>query len=250
MKNIVFVGDSFCAHWGRLGDSESPHRGPGQGPGNGNPHQIVNVGHPGLVAAYWGDRLRCFGYGGKSWWYSWCRFQRTLRQEPDLLSQARAVIFFHTDCNRINCQSEPLTIMHSPTNFAQSDHTDSVADRALASAYAQYVRHDLYDEDFQQWAQQQYFRTLARDLGHLQTVHFNCFKESVTDSVELLPGAVFTTPLYEVSHRQPDTADRELANHLNAHNNQALAQVIIQAVEQYWSGARIIDLANFEQRIR
>jgi len=122
-------------------------------------------------------------------------------------------------------------------------------DPGLADASRLWLMH-LHDYEFQDWAQQQYFRELAREYSTVKTIHFHCFKHTVQYS-DLLPGMVYTTPLIEISKRESGADERSFvqdgrANHMNAHNNRALAQVIISAIDNYSPGLHTINLTGFD----
>jgi hypothetical protein len=122
-------------------------------------------------------------------------------------------------------------------------------DPELADASRLWLLH-LHDYEFQDWAQQQYFRELAHDYSTVKTIHFHNFKHSVQSS-DLLPGMVYTTPLMEISTREPGVDESWVvqdgrANHLNPHNNRALAQVIIGAIDNYRPGLHTINLTGFD----
>jgi hypothetical protein len=62
---------------------------------------------------------------------------------------------------------------------------------------------------------------------------------------------VYTTPLMEISTREPGADERSFvqdgrANHMNPHNNRALAQVIISAIDNYRPGLHTINLTGFD----
>jgi hypothetical protein len=75
-----------------------------------------------------------------------------------------------------------------------------------------------------------------------------------------LPGTVFTTPLVRITVGQEIGTTTEIENsmnntmtnghihnHFNDHNNRAMAQVVIDALENYQPGMRTIDLIKFDQ---
>jgi hypothetical protein len=246
-NTIIFVGDSYCA-W----TDQSTYDFSGQ-----PQHQYYkkdSPGHPAIVSAHYRDDLFCYGYGGKSWWYSRNKFQQALKQNPAMLDTARAVVFCHTDAWRINSTNQTLTTFHLPQNYGRWDNQQNPWDVELADASQLWLKH-LCDLEFQEWAQQQYFRELAQQYTNIKTIHFHCLSHSV-ESSDLLPGMVYTTPLCTISGGEPgakaiiNDSKRRLtdtrANHMNAHNNWALAQVIIGAIDNYSPGQHTIDLSGFD----
>ena len=257
MSNIIFVGDSFCSATDSQTWQQQQSRHQGYLPDG-------ELGYPSLVAKHYGAKLHCFGYGGKSWWYSYQQYIKALAAQPTWWDDLVALVFCHTDSHRINTTDEELTTTHAPHIFPRSN-CKSAVDQQLASAYEQYVRY-LVDDDFQRWAHQQYFRELANTYGNplpipgaqrrVKTIHFHCFEDTVIMS-GLLPGRVFTTALNAISRCEFAGTDDEFikfvstadhrANHLNTHNNQALAQVIIDSVDHYVEGESPINLSGFDQ---
>jgi hypothetical protein len=238
MTNIIFVGDSYCA------STSSEHY-----DANGR-QQFQDYkpypGHPAIVADHYGVDLYSYGYAGKSWWYSYRKFQQALKNNPNRLADALAVVFFHTDASRINSMNQELTSLHLPQHFGQLLKRVPI-DTELAEASRLWVRH-LYDIEFQDWAERQYFMELARQYSKVKTIHFHCFDASVIYS-DLLPGRIYTTPLYIISDNEPGQKQPmgdTRANHLNEQNNLALADVIIQAIDRYTPGQYPIPLEGFD----
>jgi hypothetical protein len=238
MSNIVFVGDSYCA------DTDQKHydfngQQPFQAAGN-------YTGHPALVADHYTDNLYSYGYKGKSWWYSFQKFQLGLQLHPSLLADARAVVFFHTHSFRINTMNQELTTIHLPQHFGQLLKRVPI-DTELAEASRLWVEH-ICDFEFQEWAQQQYFMNLKELYSEVKTIHFHCFDASVIYG-DLLPGVIYTTPLYTISDNEPGQKQPRgdtRANHLNEQNNLALSDVIIQAIDNYTPGQHPIPLEGFD----
>ena len=239
-NTIIFVGDSYCA-W----TDQSTYDFSGQ-----NQHQTYKKdcpGHPAIVAEHYRAELVCHGYSGKSWWYSYQKFRQALKQNPGIIDTAQAVVFCHTDAGRINSTNEELSVSHMPTNYSRSTHLNRPWDDELADASQSWIRH-LHDTEFQDWAQQQYFQELAQQYTNIKTIHFHCFEHSVGYS-DLLPGMVYTTPLFSISDKEPGWSNHTQdtrANHFNRHNNWALAQVIIGAIDNYSPGLHTIDLTGFD----
>jgi hypothetical protein len=238
MANIVFVGDSYCASL----DPKTYEF---------NRHQQFQdykdyPGHPAIVATHYGADLYCYGYSGKSWWYSYRRFQEALQNNSTRLANTLAIVFFHTDSSRMNTSNQELTSLHSPQHFDQSPKKDPL-DFELADASRSWFKY-LYDTQFQEWAQRQYFMELKRQYSEVKTIHFHCFEYSVEYS-DLLPGMVYTTPLFTISNGEPGekkTVGDARANHFNAHNNNELAQTIIRAIDRYEPGKHTIALEGFD----
>ena len=147
--------------------------------------------HPTLVADYFNWRLIPLGFSGRSWWYSRYRLLDVIKHDA-ILDHCQVLVFFHTGYSRIK-------IAHEKT-----ESTVTSSDPAVQS----YYKH-LYDDDFNRWAQQQWFKEINTVYGHLKTIHFNCFSTSV-DYCNLLPGIDRKSTRLNSSHtdisRMPSSA--------------------------------------------
>lgn len=236
--DIFFVGDSFCNCFHI--DSK---RGPWP------PHwqygvTTTNLLHPSLVADYFDYKLHVHGYGGKSWWYSRCKFFSDLekcRTNPKQTFDLKAVIFFHSDPWRINNSWNDS--LNQTRQFDEPEKT--------------YYYKNILDPDFQQWCQAQWYHEIAREFGdELKTLHFFCFPKSMRNS-DCLPGMVFDNiSMIEISIAELTGSREEINrmmsieeqrfNHLSGVNNRALAEFIIQSIENYNPGRHCIDLDKFD----
>lgn len=236
-KIIAFIGDSFCCTYGQ-GDFEA------------HGSQLRQVGtkdptHPNIVVNHFNAAIDPCGYGGRSWWYSRSKFEDKWSHRLDQLEkECMALVFFHTEHSRINNN------WNDKLGMLQNCKSDGATGRAVEN----YYQH-IFDEKFNQWAQEQWFREINRRYGHLKTVHFHCFNDTQRIG-HLLPGVVFDTPLLHISIGElTGTCDEIIKkmgltetrhNHLSEHNNRALAEVIIQAIENMAPGHYNIPMDNFE----
>lgn len=230
-KYIAFIGDSFCAYYG----SDTPV--------NSVRHQFAVPGtaYPTVVGNYYQCDIAAYGFVGKSWWYSWSKFWKDWESKLD---QLEAVVFTHTDHTRINSAiSDEFPLM-------SSEHVDSGSMAKVNKDYFKYI----YDQDFSMWAQEQYFKTLNEKFKHTKTVHLHGYPFSVEKSY-LLPGVVFSTPLIQISIGEIQGTKKEITkafsdgrtNHMNTYNNQVLADIIIQALDNYVPGEYKLPLEKFQQ---
>jgi len=245
---IAFIGDSFCAaisqdHWIRNGSRLWQHG-----------VESTNDAFPSLVADHYDLNLLAHGYGGKSWWYSRAQFLKQLTQTPKIINKLDAIVFCHTNYHRINSDS----VYASSTNHqtAQRDENSYIneEDRQVSEAQVQWIKH-LYDEEFQKWAQTNWFREITREWSHVKQVHFHCFADNEnTQHNHLLVGQRFTTPLIHVSVAELAGSSREIrnqlmtdkrSNHLSDDNNQALAKITIDALDNYEHKVRPLDMSMF-----
>jgi hypothetical protein len=202
--------------------------------------------HTSLVAKHYGLELICHGYNGQGWWYSRSQLFKQIAANPDLLDQTLAIVFFHTDWHRINTATQDVNTIYSILNTKNFKSTD------FDNAHINWFKH-LYDRDFQEWAGQQWFEELTRDFSHVKQVHFHSF-EGTNNYNHLLLGQRFVTPLIDISHNELAGSKKEImdfmivdnrANHLSDKNNQALADIIIDAVDNYQHKSHELAMSSF-----
>jgi hypothetical protein len=230
-KYIAFIGDSFCASYG---PSTSL---------SGNKYQasVVGTAYPTVVGDHYQYAVAPYGFVGTSWWYSWSKFYKDWASRLD---QIEAIVFTHTECARINSAvSDELPLMNSASVVANS----------MARVNKDYFKY-IHDQDFNLWAQEQYFKMLKEKFNNIRTIHLHCYDFSVQQSY-LLPGMVFTTSLTQISVGETKGPKKEIIkafgdgrpNHMNCYNNQVLADTIIQALDNYVPGEYKLPLEKFQQ---
>lgn len=232
---IAIVGDSFCADY-NISLTINSQR----------PHQTYVHSRSWVtdVAYRYKKSVDVHGYGGKSWWYSWSAFQSVWKDRLDELS---AIIFCHTNYNRINTANSML----EPTSSVKYQATKKEREHAVDAFYKY-----LHDEEFQLFAQRQYAKMLNEKFSKIKTLHF--FSMVPDQQVALnLPGSVFLTPLTQVAISGiNDTRDKisiminqmgpgKLNNHLTLLSNIALGTFVIEELENYQPGVRPIDMSRF-----
>lgn len=222
MGAIAFVGDSFCA--------DSLKAGPGK------PHQTRMHGWLDVVGEELDSNFDACGYGGRGWWYSWCKFEQHWMHRLDQLD---AAVFCHTNYSRL----------HNSWNEDLQDYSNEGPGN---SAYFKYI----YDDKFHEFAQLQYAKMLAEELRNIKTVHFTCFGATEL-LLNTLPGVVFTTPLQhiavggltgteqEIMTQLQKNGPEHLANHFTDANNRALGMLVSQTIKHYKPGQREINLSEF-----
>lgn len=231
-KYIAFIGDSYCASYSRL-DLPRQHW---------QNDQHVDLTYTNIVPDHYGCKLASYGFGGKSWWYSWHKFNQNWAKNID---QIEAMVFCHTNRDRINTTiyaDFPCMSGHRPSDIPEEMN--------LARDY--YFKY-IMDSDFDQWAQTQYFKMIKEKYSNIKTIHLHCFANTMPYS-NLLPGVVYNTPLVYISIGEIVGTKQEVdasfadgrANHLNAHNNKVLAEVIIDALNNYIPGQYELPLSKFD----
>jgi hypothetical protein len=229
-KYIAFVGDSFCATYNRNNQQCVEL----------NQSNLSDSAYTGIVSDHYGCNVAPYGWGGKSWWFSWNRFWKDWEFRLDELE---AIVFTHTDYNRINSSDPDLPLM---ANY-------SAGPDYLVHANQEYFKY-IHDRDFNIWAQEQYFKLLKEKVDKIKTVHLLCFTDTINKS-HLLPGVVFITPLMHISIGEVRGSQKQIlramndqrANHLNDYNNRILADTIIHALDNYTPGQYPLPVEKFEQ---
>ena len=230
-KYIGFVGDSYCSVYNEeLCPEKIGQRG-----------EYPGVTYTSLVARHFDYQMAPYGFGGRSWWWSWYNFSRRYR-----INQFEAVIFCHTNCDRINSSTH-----EELPHMCNSNWPNLNKDMNLASEY--YFKY-IIDSRFDSWAHQQYFKMLKEKCSDIKTIHFHSFPDSIKYS-NLLPGMVYNTPLIYISVGEIDGTAEQIqnsysdnrANHLNEYNNRVLADVIINALDNYTPGHYKLPLEKFDQ---
>ena len=189
--------------------------------------------HINIVKKYFSDcSIEKYSEGGASWFYSRNKFlegtRDTFLTDRD---SVKALIFFHTTAYRLN----------NSENIIQYQEQ-----KKIMLSYIDYK--------FQDWAQEQWFREIAREYADIPTIHYNNFKSNTPEIFNLLPGMVFTTPLIHISIGELTGTDNEIlahsekdnrANHFNEENNKIFGQHTIDAINNYTPGKFEIDILKF-----
>jgi hypothetical protein len=243
---IAFIGDSFCAGIDYEKNQSFMHP---QSPWYKHPRSLFpGPCWPSLVADGMGLNLAPYGFGGRSWWYSWQIFWNDWRHR---LKDIAVAVFVHTECRRINhaiTNDLPLGVLIDSSFSWPKEKIQAV----------KYFRAYIEDEDFQRWSQRQFFHHIADVMPDVKMIHYFCFNRPSEKTLATLPGIKFTTPLVCLSAAQYeiDTTltyfpsdffiGHKQANHFSAHNNQALASVTLNAIKTLDPGSYAIPWDDFQ----
>lgn len=243
MGHLVFVGDSYCAAYARP---------------NINTDRIMHIQakdstYLDLSADLLGTEFFCFGYPGRSWWFSRSRLLKLLNS-PDcrtFLHYTDAFIFCHTDANRLNTSNPKVsTVLLNPDPNRKSGID---FDPDLSMPYKLWTA-TLVDGEFQSWAMEKWFQEINELFGSKPMIHFNCAPFTVEISKQL-QGVVYTTPLLHISLGEIVGTDEDVSeslvddkryNHFNKHNQSAMARLIADTLKNYQPGCREIDLIKYD----
>lgn len=244
MKNIIFIGDSFCCAWRNSLNPDNHYHTGQYYPVSDTLSSWMDVAADQLDLAVYS-----FGFPGRSWYFSRTQFLKYLSHTPDLLDNASVVVFCHTDHCRMNTSDSSISVAMQMPGY-QHD-----SDKALA---LKMWMTDLVDYRYQTWAQEQWFHEINRIFApypDIKLIHFNNFPFSI-ESSKLLNGCVFTTALMHLSLAEFTGTTQEITkrafdndqriNHFNEHNNRALGNLVVDAVKNYRTGRFEIDISKFD----
>lgn len=245
-KYIAFIGDSFCAAIDKsknqaFFEPKSTHFIPFR-------HSVNTPTWPSLVADAMSLNIAPYGFGGRSWWYSWTKFWDEWK---DRLSDLEAVVFVHSHWCRINhSQSDDLPLSPGFESLFSNFPSEKIQAAKFFHAY-------VADRDFQRWSQRQFFHYIARALPNIKTVHLFAFCRPTQETLGCLPGTKFITPLALLSTLENDCKIKgsslpripgtdERPNHFNDHNNTVLARHVIKALKKKSQGSYELPWQEFD----
>jgi len=212
MKNIIISGDSFCSD---------------------------ATAWPSALAQALDRRLICYTEGaGQSWWAA---REWLLNLEADDLAACDIMIFVHTNADRI-----PTTnTMIGRVDYSATPKTE------LELAIQAYYQH-IYDPAFVRWAQQSWFKEISEIYAQKYLVHLHCFPWTLGYR-GYLRGLNVTTNLTALSLNEIGAVELSLfhddrSNHLNLHNNHALADQLTNFIRQRAMGDHALDHSKFQQK--
>jgi hypothetical protein len=218
VKNIIVVGDSFCAS------------------------QEV---WPAMLANHLGLNLVGQGIGGASWWPS-RHFLMSLPQE--IIDATEVMVFAHTESTRI-----PTMDSAAVNKVIRGGIPKTEIDNAVHL----YYKHIL-DLDFSNWAQQQWFNEINQRWGHKKICHLHCFPWSFDNQqlsdhntgLVVQPNLTAIS-LNEISANVSDHLFNDnRPNHFNIHNNTMLAQELARMITADLTGVQNLNLDLFDQPTR
>lgn len=243
-RDIAFVGDSFCADYERhraelVFDLAELDQWRCQG------HWRQETCWTTELAVRLGYRVAPFGFGSMSWWHSrWMFYQHYWKNPAVDRSRLDAIVFCHTNPDRINCVDNMGQCQPDPSKHDQ---------RGM-----EYYWSRMHDRNFSRWARDQWFGEIAREFSKIKTVHLFCFDRgpAEVDNWSVLPGIRVVGPLSYVMIGEMTGKKKHIdsglglnetrCNHMNSTNNRHLAEVIGEMIENYVPGDRCLDMSRFE----
>lgn len=244
--NIVFIGDSYCSS---SLDNQAYNESAGQ-QRNEDPWLPSWVD---LASRQLKLDPYSFGAAGRSWYFSRYRWLYHADGDPDFMNQTAVIVFCHTEPNRYNTGNGNVSVSMLNTDYKSDDSVNRKKTQAVRLWAT-----ELIDHPFQSWAQKQWFYEIARILApypHIKQIHFNNFPFTVETS-SILTGCVYTTPLIHLSLAELIGTTAEInsqafqndprVNHFNSHNNRAMADLLVDSVNNYKTGRPAIDTTGFD----
>ena len=235
MKNIVIIGDSYAAAGRKESNVFSEI----------NLYFITNpysdsceyIAWTDLIADHYGYKTKSFAYGGKSWWFSYSKFEQWKHQNPEQWELTDLVIFAHTDYSRLN--SSDTNVPNMPTDTV-SFYKSSDIGTAIKMWHAY-----LYDREFQRWAQQQFFKSLSDFGKDKKIIHMCMMRHGDRDELgydTINNGVVVLDSLFDISSGEfkngcfPDNFMDKRFCHFSPQNHVVLANELINIVDNYNPG--------------
>lgn len=194
-------------------------------------------GWPRVLANELDLNLICHGSGGQPWW----NVRNFITQlTPATIDCAEFIVFAHTNAERIPTLNEQI---------GQIDHSRR-PETETESAIQLYYKY-IHEQEFISWAQQQWFREIARVWGHKKLCHLHCFPWTLSNS-DLLSGLNITTNLTALSLNELAATEFRLVgdqrvNHFNPHNNHELGSQLADLLKDYKSQSVALDVGRFDQ---
>ena len=215
MKNLIVVGDSFCA-------------------GQGWPQELAELLNLNLVVA---------GYGGHPWWA--CRHFLHQEEIKDKIAETDTLVFVHTFAERIpfDCPNEQIA------NINKFDPNPKTEVGLAVKLYYKY----LENAPFAEWAQQKWFEEINKDYANLKTVHLHGFPSSLPfrnllGGVQVLPDltSISIAEIYK-DGAHPNTLHQDTRpNHFSTENNSVIANQLYKLITDYSPGDHEFNLDHFQ----
>ena len=195
-KNIVIVGDSFCAN------------------SSGWPQQLADKLELSLI---------CHGIGGQSWWNA-KNFIDSLRDDD--LAQAEVLIFVHTNADRVPTQNIQIGII---------DHNaspESELETAIHLYYKYIHEPSFLHWAQQQWFMEITRRWAHKKIVHLHSFPWTIPYSNLLTGINIQTN-LCSISLNELGTTEFKLFNDKRLNHLNHHNNNQLAVELTSLIKNY-----------------
>ena len=212
MKNIIVVGDSFCA-------SDS--------------------GWPGMLAQRLNLTLINHGYGGQPWW-NVRNFLNTIDQET--LTNTEVMIFVHTNAGRIPTSNSQIGhVDHSAEPKTEIDKTIQL--------YYKYIHEpEFLNWSQQQWFLEINQRWGHKKIVHLHSFPWSLEYGKSLSGINISTN-LCSISLNELGADKLELFDDTRPNHLNNRNNNELACQLSNLIQNYTQQTVQLDTDAFDLKI-
>ena len=210
MKNLIIVGDSFCA----------------------------NEGWPNILADKLDMHLLKNGAGGQSWWPN-RKFLTKLTTEQ--WGNSDTIIFCHTNAERILSSNEEA-------HWIDWSKASPSSENELEKAIALHLKY-FYNSEILHWSVKKWYEEINQSWSRTRTIHLHCFSTS-WELRHLLTGLHVGPDLSSISLNEIDCPSMlykdHRCNHLNKFNNKELAEQLCSLILNYDQGQVMLDTSKFQ----
>ena len=209
LKNIIVVGDSFCAS---------------------------SDGWPSILAQRLGLELISYGQGGQSWWNA-RNFLNNIDSET--LTNTEVMVFVHTNAGRIPTNNTQLGLI---------DHSAEPAteiDKAIQLYYKYIHEPEFLNWSQQQWFLEINQRWCHKKLVHLHSFPWSVDYGKSLMGLNILTN-LCSISLNELGIDRFELFNDKRANHLNDHNNNELACQLSTLMQNYAQQTVQLDTDEFD----
>lgn len=233
MKNIVFFGDSF-ASFGINANADRQY----------STKETGLESYLDIVAQEIGATPIYMGFGGVSWWYSYARLKEWILANQVEWRKTEALVMCLTNATRVK--------ISDPYDF----------DRYHRSKHEQHAHIHALRMDFENWAYKKFVEEIKQMTTNKKVILLPCFRDeqwiSVNFRKDFATSALnLCTISYsefkagvEINRREDITklvSGDERANHLNQHNNRALAADLIDKLNNYQPGIFMLNQSAYDR---
>lgn len=207
-----------------------------------------------LLQDHYDCAMTICSYGGKSWWFSYCMFEKWKALNPIEWNETDAVILLHTLWGRFN-SSNRLIPGHSSMGPARhTTDNEQYEAKKIVEVLEQYEA-VLYDDQFYKWCQTQYFSILPTVFCGKKVINFACFGQVVNleDFLKIKIGTIIDLDLGAISFGELNTKKQPVflkdprAGHFSEENHRVLSSQLIRLLDDYQEGVVHMPLSLFKQ---
>lgn len=209
MKNIIIVGDSFCAS---------------------------STGWPGLLAQKLNLNLISHGQGGQPWWNA-KKFLDVVDQST--INYAEYMIFVHTNADRIPTSNTKIGLVDHSVN------SGTEIENAIQLHYKYIHDAEFLNWAQKQWFRDIGHRWAHKKLVHLHSFPWSLQHADLLTGLNITTN-LCSISLNELGAEKLTLFNDQRNNHLNDHNNAELADQLAQLLENFQSESVCLSTDRFD----